>query len=155
MTGEREKLKVVSSKLKVERNSGEMWATKEKSGVLRAEAQFSRSVVMSELKLRPPGKETQGVTLHRAPTQPTARENHRTPAEAGATSPRDGFRRPSLREQTHERRSGLRGYLAACFLCRSVQTETAELGSTALSPPSMWRMMPSLSMTMLARKAHS
>jgi hypothetical protein len=35
MTGEREKLKVVSSKLKVERNSGEMWATKEKSGVLK------------------------------------------------------------------------------------------------------------------------
>src|SRR6516162_2917717 len=47
------------------------------------------------------------------------------------------------------------GYLAACFLCRSVQTDTAELGSTALSPPSMWRMMPSLSMTMLARRAHS
>ena len=31
MMGEREKLKVVSSTLKVERNSGEMWATEKKA----------------------------------------------------------------------------------------------------------------------------
>jgi hypothetical protein len=78
----------------------------------------------------------------------------------------DGTRRPPLQRQTQKKDSSLApervscrreaaGYLAACFLCRSVQTDTAELGSTALSPPSIWRMMPSLSMTMLARRAHS
>ena len=45
-------------------------------------------------------------------------------------------------------------YFAACFLCKSVQTERALLGLTAESPSSMCWTMPFLSMTMLARWAH-
>jgi uncharacterized membrane protein YraQ (UPF0718 family) len=46
-------------------------------------------------------------------------------------------------------------YLASSFLCSVVHTETAVLGSTALSPSSICWITPFLSMTMFARIAHS
>jgi hypothetical protein len=51
------------------------------------------------------------------------------------------------------RHSDRNDYFAA-FLCRSVQTDIAVFGSTALSPSSMCCTIPFLSMTMLARCAH-
>jgi len=46
-------------------------------------------------------------------------------------------------------------YFAAAFLCSVVHMVKAVLGSTALSPSSINWMTPCLSMTMLARSAHS
>jgi hypothetical protein len=51
-------------------------------------------------------------------------------------------------------REAVRRYLDACFLWRSVQTDIAVLGSTALSPSSMCCTTPFLSITMFARCAH-
>src|SRR5262249_3089990 len=63
-----------------------------------------------------------------------------------------GVARPRI-PRTSLRRFPAQSLVDGC-LWRVVQRVRAVLGSTALSPSSMRRTMPCLSMTMLARRAH-
>jgi hypothetical protein len=102
---------------------------------------------MTRKRVPPPGSVGVGLPLPAIACWPQAAAA-KAPVNAGSppTQPDKAaaerqFGRPSL-------------YFAASFLCKSVQTDIAVLGSTALSPSSMCWMIPFLSMTMFARCAH-